>query len=327
MNRRIVHGVAVGWVGILALAGCSKSADATSCTGKTNPCSDSAGVRGTQTCNADGKTWGVCTTDAKTPVSTLPVDTSGSCAGKSQGCYDNAGVYGKQTCGADGKTWNTCVANAPVDTGPCAGKTEACTDTATGTTGTRSCNADGKTWGTCKPGGKAPDGKDKPPVDKPPVDKPTEPTGGTPAGGSQNCTALVDKSVATDAVNVADEITEAAGGSITPGVYVQTWMVHFRGVAKGAAEQTMTGSQTYEFGKGVGRSVQTLDGKEAVTSGFNFSVAGNQLTLVDGCASKETTTVRYTAKGRQLVIYDGDGEWARYFELQGAAAGTGKVTP
>ncbi len=106
---------------------------------QTQSCTCANGQKGSQTCNADGKSWSQCQCQGG-PATCTPNQT--------QSCTCTNGQKGSQTCNADGKSWSQCQCQGgPATCTP--NQTQSCT-CANGQKGTQTCNADGKSWTPCQ---------------------------------------------------------------------------------------------------------------------------------------------------------------------------------
>jgi hypothetical protein len=205
--------------------------------------------------------------------------------------------------------------------------------------GTKTCNADGKTYGECDCGNPEPE-IDGSGMDAPEDYPPSGGTGGTGGSGTNPSPEPPEEELPTDVAptcnkldnigdrlataNVSDEPTEALGGAIKSGTYVQTWMVYFRGENDARDEKNVTSSQTIEIGDKVGRLTVKDGSSPAVSAGFTFLASDNKLTMQAQCPKGDKKTLFYSASAHQLVIYDGP--WARYFELQGTTLEEGEAS-
>lgn len=184
-----------------------------------------------------------------------------------------------------------------------------------------------------------------PPTDKdagtPPVDEDAgttpDPTsdGGTavvdvprdPEAAAPSCTKLENRGKRIVASNVMDDMPKALGGTITPGIYVQTWVVHYRGLDGARPEKLVRSTETLEILEdGTGRVTVKDNDKAETNAGIVFSTTGSNVVVEPVCPQGRAMSYSYTATARQLIIYDAP--WARVLELQEKAApATEEETP
>ncbi|MFO0666601.1 MAG: hypothetical protein U0174_21780 [Polyangiaceae bacterium] len=148
-----------------------------------------------------------------------------------------------------------------------------------------------------------------------------------PESAAPNCAKLENRAKRVATSNVLDDAPQALGGTVAPGVYVQTWLVHYRG-ANGIREAKMARSaETLEIHEdGTGRVTVKDNDKPETHSGILFMTNGTNVAVEPVCPQGQVMSYGYTATSRQLIIYNPP--WARYFELQEKAPPSeGEETP
>ena len=179
----------------------------------------------------------------------------------------------------------------------------------------------------------SPDGLEPEPDPTEPEPDPTEPEpevdGGTPSGdggidpnivlepesAAPNCTKVENRARRVVSTNVMDDAPRALGGSVSPGVYVQTWLIHYRGPKGARPEKIVRSAETLEIlADGTGRVTVTENDKPEKHAGIVFKTEGIHVAVEPVCPQGQGQSYDYTATARQLVIYDPP--WARVLELQ-----------
>lgn len=155
-----------------------------------------------------------------------------------------------------------------------------------------------------------------------PVEVPRDPEAAAPT-----CTKLENRAKRVAASNILDDAPKALGGTVAPGIYVQTWLVHYRGADGARPEKLVRSAETMEILEdGTGRVTVKDNDKAETSAGIVFKIDGVNVAVEPVCPQGRPMSYGYTATARQLTIYDPP--WARVFELQEKApVVTDETTP